>query len=124
MDTLQQQINIIGTKVDALYQLIEQLSSKLSDVSTECKFGADQLQRSDSESTNNYRSYQAYASLDVSMEHKDVLADRTSVDSTSHSGEKQLAPEVQVQRLTAQLTAAYNRIASLEEQLLSRRIHS
>jgi len=29
-----------------------------------------------------------------------------------------------VQRLTAQLTAAYNRIAALEEQLLARRIHS
>ena len=124
MDTLQQQINIMSTKVDALYQLIEQLSSKLSDVATECKFGADQLQRPDSGSTNNYRSYQEYAGFDFSMEHKDVLVDHTSVESSTHSGERQLAPEVQVQRLTAQLTAAYNRIAALEEQLLSRRIHS
>jgi hypothetical protein len=124
MDTLQQQINLMSTKVDALYQLIEQLSSKLSDVTTECKFGAEQLQRSDSNATDSYRSYQAYASLDSSMEHKDVLADRAGIDSTAHSGEKQLAPEVQVQRLTAQLTAAYNRIAALEEQLLSRRIRS
>ncbi|NJK62026.1 MAG: hypothetical protein HC921_04460 [Synechococcaceae cyanobacterium SM2_3_1] len=33
------------------------------------------------------------------------------------------APEAQVQRLTAQLTAAYNRIAALEEQLLAQRMH-
>jgi hypothetical protein len=44
MNTLQQQINLMSTKVDALYQLIEQLSSKLSDVAVECKFGATQLQ--------------------------------------------------------------------------------
>lgn len=124
MDTLQQQINIISTKVDALHQLIEQLSSKLSDVATGCKFGADQLQHSESGSAPSYRSYQGYAGFDSGMEHKDVLADHTGVDSTTHSGERQLAPEVQVQRLTAQLTAAYNRIAALEEQLLSRRIHS
>ncbi|NJL98547.1 MAG: hypothetical protein HC924_06865 [Synechococcaceae cyanobacterium SM2_3_2] len=33
-----------------------------------------------------------------------------------------ISPEAQVQRLTAQLTAAYNRIAALEEQLLAQRI--
>jgi hypothetical protein len=32
-----------------------------------------------------------------------------------------ISPEAQVQRLTAQLTAAYNRIAALEEQLLAQR---
>ena len=39
------------------------------------------------------------------------------------SGEKIISPEIQIQRLTAQLTAAYNRIAALEEQLLRERIH-
>ncbi len=33
-----------------------------------------------------------------------------------------ITAEAQVQRLTAQLTAAYNRIAALEEQLLAQRI--
>lgn len=124
MNTLQQQINLMSVKVDALYQLIEQLSDKLSDVAVECKFGATQLQHSESSPTTHHPSYQTYAGLGSSMEHKDVLADRSGASSTTHSGERQLAPEVQVQRLTAQLTAAYNRIASLEEQLLSRRIHS
>jgi hypothetical protein len=39
------------------------------------------------------------------------------------AGDKLLTPEIQIQRLTAQLTAAYNRIAALEEQLLLKRIH-
>jgi hypothetical protein len=34
-----------------------------------------------------------------------------------------ITAEAQVQRLTAQLTAAYNRIAALEEQLLAQRIN-
>ena len=36
----------------------------------------------------------------------------------------EFASDIQIQRLTAQLTAAYNRIASLEEQLISKRIKS
>lgn len=35
----------------------------------------------------------------------------------------EIPAEAQVQRLTAQLTAAYNRIAALEEQLLAQRMH-
>jgi hypothetical protein len=35
--------------------------------------------------------------------------------------EQDLSPQIQIQRLTAQLTAAYNRIAALEEQLLAKR---
>lgn len=57
------------------------------------------------------------------MEHKDILVDSNELDTHLQSGEKELGPEIQIQRLTAQLTAAYNRIAALEEQLLARRIH-
>jgi hypothetical protein len=56
------------------------------------------------------------------MEHKDVLSD-SGFESDSQMSDRVLSPEVQVQRLTAQLTAAYNRIAALEEQLLSHRVH-
>ena len=66
---------------------------------------------------------QSYSSLRQTMEHKDVLADGNGLDTHVKSSEKQLTPEIQVQRLTAQLTAAYNRIAALEEQLLAQRIH-
>lgn len=48
---------------------------------------------------------------------KDILND-DEPNSVFHRG---MSPEAQIQRLTAQLTAAYNRIAALEEQLLTKR---
>jgi len=123
METLQEQIGLLGTKVDALYQLIEQLSGKVAAVATECKVGADQRLQAESDIHFGTRSYRSYTSMDAAMEHKDVLADSTSLEFSSHSGDRRLAPEIQIQRLTAQLTAAYNRIAALEEQLLSQRVH-
>ena len=55
-------------------------------------------------------------------QHKDILVDDESVhssvsDNSQHS--EAISCEEQVHRLTAQLTAAYYRIASLEEQLLA-----
>lgn len=122
MNILQEQVNILSDKVDALARRIEQLSTKVSEVVVECKFGAEQ-QSPESRSIGGHRSHTGYSFLDASMEHKDILVDSGNLDSNSHTGERQLAPEVQIQRLTAQLTAAYNRIAALEEQLLSKRIH-
>ena len=58
-------------------------------------------------------------------QHKDVLIDDESVhtsisDNSQHSQHSEaISCEEQVHRLTAQLTAAYYRIASLEEQLLA-----
>jgi hypothetical protein len=43
------------------------------------------------------------------------------VDNRQQIREQDLSPQIQIQRLTAQLTAAYNRIAALEEQLLAKR---
>lgn len=121
MDTLQVQVNILTNKVEALSERIEHLSHKVSDVVVECKFGADQPPRIESETYAGYRSQLGYGSSNNSLEHKDVLMDSEGVDSPQN--EKQLTPEIQIQRLTAQLTAAYNRIAALEEQLLSKRVH-
>jgi len=61
--------------------------------------------------------------------HKDILVDEESLHpsfaSYSHSPDNiNISCEEQVNRLTAQLTAAYHRIACLEEQLLSARHHS
>lgn len=53
---------------------------------------------------------------------KDVLGEEEEITSKPSTNGKLITPEIQVQRLTAQLTAAYNRIAALEEQLLSRRV--
>jgi hypothetical protein len=53
---------------------------------------------------------------------QDILIDSSGVEISHHQiKEQDLSPQVQIQRLTAQLTAAYNRIAALEEQLLAKR---
>lgn len=122
MDQIQKQIASLDSKVEALHHMIDELSGKvsesLSEVLTECS------QRQPSESGAVGPSFSYRSSFDTSMAHKDVLADNDFLDSDSHSGERSLTPEIQIQRLTAQLTAAYNRIAALEEQLMSKRVHS
>jgi len=123
MDTLQKQLNILGAKVDGLYQVIEQVSNRVSDIVSECKLGSDHPSQSDADPVINYRSYKGVSSLDSSLEHKDVLVDGDSLDAALQNSERKLSPEIQIQRLTAQLTAAYSRIAALEEQLISQRIH-
>lgn len=124
MDTVQQQIMTLSHKVDALYQIIDQLSHDVSESLSEIK----QRSQADSDSsatTLRPQVYQSPSLLDSVMEHKDILVEGNSEGINSHhSSENVLSADVQVQRLTAQLTAAYNRIAALEEQLLVRRIHS
>lgn len=122
MDPLQEQVIGLNQKVDALHQVIEQLSSKISEVLSDVLL-PDKGNRSPWVSTSGRYSYQSRSSYDLEMEHKDILADVDFLDSDSHGSDSGLSSEVQIQRLTAQLTAAYNRIAALEEQLLAQRIH-
>ncbi|WP_066348545.1 hypothetical protein [Geminocystis sp. NIES-3708] len=58
--------------------------------------------------------------------HKDILMDDDAISSELSDYtqiENNISCEEQVYRLTAQLTAAYHRIASLEDQLLATRSH-
>jgi len=123
MDTLHTEIQTLSTRVDALSRLIEQMSERISDVAIECKASPDKLGYSDVQNFSGHRSSSGYAHLDGTLDHKDILVESNGLDTFSHQGEKQLSPEIQIQRLTAQLTAAYNRIAALEEQLLLKRVH-
>ena len=122
MEPLQKQVITLSHKVDDLYQVIDRLSIKVSDALSECRLTP--IQVIDKALAGEAGQYPAkyHSRLNSAMEHKDVLADGTCLDTNRHA-EKELNPEIQIQRLTAQLTAAYNRIAALEEQLLSRRIH-
>ncbi|WP_299491637.1 hypothetical protein [Acaryochloris sp. IP29b_bin.137] len=115
MDSVQEQLTVVSNKVDALHQVIEQLDHKLTTT----------LSQQDSHSRPFPGATYSESSLhtDPGMTHKDVLAETTSFDAKEQQGDKPLSPEIQIQRLTAQLTAAYNRIAALEEQLLSQRVH-
>lgn len=121
MEPVENQVTVLNLKIDALHQMVEQVNQKLAEV-LEKVAAASKNSASGSASSSAYSSHSRTA-MESAIEHKDVLADQTHMDSAYQNGSKQLAPEVQIQRLTAQLTAAYNRIADLEEHLLSQRIH-
>lgn len=124
MDSLQNQVTALNHKVDALYQIIEQLSHKLSDVISEVRLTANSSTDGSPLKINERRySPLTNSRLDTAFAHKDVLVDTNYLEAGSTTREKELSPEIQIQRLTAQLTAAYNRIAALEEQLLAQRVH-
>ncbi len=124
MEPLQKQILTLSHKLDALCQIIEQLDVKVAQTFSECSLANTQAKNNDLEHSNG-RHYQLKGkiSLNPDMEHKDVLTDSIYLDINPQDKDKILTPEIQIQRLTAQLTAAYNRIAALEEQLLRDRIH-
>jgi hypothetical protein len=124
MDSLQNQIKIITQKIDALYELTEQLSEKVNYLLAEPRMnsGAEQNQQSPVFNESLRSPSEPFSRLDNTLGHKDILLDSDYPNSEPHPGERELTPEVQIQRLTAQLTAAYGRMAALEEQLLSRRV--
>ena len=125
MDLLRQQIDLLNTQVDALYQMIERVDGKTSEILLELKDSAPS--RVDANHGDhligNSMPYASVAGLESDLDYKDVLVDEGYGSAAQqYTGERSLSPDVQIQRLTAQLTAAYNRIAALEEQLLSKRI--
>lgn len=115
MDLVQEQLKVLSSKVDALHEVIEQLDHKLS----------TSLSQQDTHHNQFSGTVVNESSLHTSpsMSHKDVLTESNTFQASEQQGEKPITPEIQIQRLTAQLTAAYNRIAALEEQLLSQRVH-
>jgi hypothetical protein len=120
MNPTKDKVTTLTDKVDALHQMINQVDARLSDV----------LVRAQSSAEDNHGLYPSYGGnagggfmSEPSLLHKDVLIDSGYVDPERSGTEQKLSPEVQIQRLTAQLTAAYNRIAALEEQLLANRVH-
>ncbi|HEY9801183.1 MAG TPA: hypothetical protein V6D25_12560 [Leptolyngbyaceae cyanobacterium] len=124
MEPLQQQILTLSHKLDALYQVIEQLDLKVAQAFSECSLARTEAKDNylENSQTGNYQ-FKGHIGVNQELEHKDVLTDGFYIDMSRQNGEKVLSPEIQIQRLTAQLTAAYNRIAALEEQLLRERIH-
>jgi TolA-binding protein len=123
MDGLQIQINDLNNKVDQLHGIVERLSNQISVLTTQEKPQSDtkveQLATLAWQGTSMAASYGRFQSY---MEHKDVLVDDSEgANSSFGNGEQSLSADIQIRRLTAQLTAAYNRIAALEEQLLASR---
>ncbi|MGB7711303.1 MAG: hypothetical protein WBL95_17515 [Microcoleus sp.] len=124
MEALRQQVTALTQQVEALYKLIENLNAKLLESANETKLAQQHKDGSRNGETDKTSPYPSYRSLDAMLEHKDILLDDGYFDKNYQSLEKELTADIQIQRLTAQLTAAYNRIAALEEQLLAKRMHS
>jgi hypothetical protein len=145
MESIQQQISTLTRKVDRVYQIIDRLNQHVFE-HQDPQIGGEEtsikhpLNREDShpdsrrlpQSDTNYHR-NGYADLPSGSNYRhdtsewviaqqDVLIDSSGVEISHHQiKEQDLSPQVQIQRLTAQLTAAYNRIAALEEQLLAKR---
>jgi cytochrome b involved in lipid metabolism len=124
MEPLQKQVVTLGNKVDALYQVIQQLEHKVSQALSTCTVDKTTVRDNLLDSDTGSYQLKGHISFSSEMEHKDVLVDGIYPDLSIQGGDKHLTSEIQIQRLTAQLTAAYNRIAALEEQLLLKRINS
>ncbi|MCJ8283523.1 MAG: hypothetical protein MJK14_27995 [Rivularia sp. ALOHA_DT_140] len=126
MEQLKHQVLSLSSKLDELYQVVEQLDGKVSQALTECNLAAACQGQDKNETIGDLAQYKLDDSIGLNseLEHKDVLVDDVYLDGNLEAGDKQLTPDIQIQRLTAQLTAAYNRIAALEEQLLLKRINS
>jgi hypothetical protein len=150
MESIQQQITALTQKVDRLYQVIDRLHARISqNLETELSAADETAERQHGRSAaghpsdrhdvrqlrqsgSKYRN-SGYADLpggssyrqDTSewiVSQQDILIDSSGMEIGHHQIERQdLSPQIQIQRLTAQLTAAYNRIAALEEQLLAKR---
>ncbi|NEP32540.1 MAG: hypothetical protein F6K63_03250 [Moorea sp. SIO1G6] len=126
MDEYQNQIMALSHRVDTLCESIEKLSLKVSEGLSELKNSSRQ-ETEESQPTGQPipRTHESQSAINLLTQHKDVLIDSNSgLGSFSKNSNNNISADIQVQRLTAQLTAAYNRIAALEEQLLAQRIHS
>ena len=126
MEQLKHQVSSLSSKLDQLYQVVEQLDGKVSQALTDCNLAAACQGKDKNETVGDLGQYQIKHSIGLNseLEHKDVLVDHVYLDGNIEARDKHITPEIQIQRLTAQLTAAYNRIAALEEQLLLKRINS
>ncbi|WP_448572900.1 hypothetical protein [Trichothermofontia sp.] len=127
MDVYTQQLMALSAKIDTLYQLVDQIHTQIAEASVDSNHQRATEPAPIPESVPPPSTYHAlyvdhpYA---LELEHRDILVDNDYVQIDNQNGDLSMTTEVQVQRLTAQLTAAYNRIAALEEQLLARRVHS
>jgi hypothetical protein len=116
VDTLQEQLTAVNAKIEAMHQKIEVIGTQIAELLAS--------NRSVSESRSNGPALSTTApmsSFPVTT-HRDVLEEEDHMALNEARG-KSMSQELQMQRLMAQLTAAYNRIAALEEQLLAQRIH-
>lgn len=127
MDNLERHLLELETKVERLYGIVEEIGRQIAllvaakDKPRQQSTGQfltaaeSSLPLADSINSGQFPSI---------LDYKNSIVEGSEGKPSESSIEQSLAPETQIRRLTAQLTAAYNRIAALEEQLLAVRLHS
>ena len=124
MNSLQIQITELEDKIDNLRKLVEKIAEQVDILVKEKSAAPSAYSLSSSYSRNNSLKQEQDDGFSLTN-HKDIIMDDSSESSlSSTNNDSELSTEIQIRRLTAQLTAAYNRIAALEEQLLTYRIPS
>ena len=125
MDSLETEVKSLVGQVATLYEMVAQINTKMSLMLAEQELiSAARIEQPKREIKENQIYGRNRVIFEPSEEHKDVLVEsKLSVNATVQYLENELTPDIQIQRLTAQLTAAYNRIAALEERLLAAKIH-
>jgi hypothetical protein len=125
MQPVEKKIEILANRVDDVYQILDRLHQHLLPEVRLNNTWCDNAQ----EDRPEIESRQQFPQIDIQepsdwLVHQDVLIDSENGSSNYRRPATVLSPQSQIQRLTAQLTVAYTRIAALEEQLLSKqRVH-
>ena len=125
--SLEEQIQTLNFKIDQLHRIVLDLSQQIRTLTDKQTifFSDHDFQGSatiDRRSVPLESSSEAIDQVASRIIHKDILIDED--DNLSFWGLQNEHPptaEIQIHRLTAQVTAAYHRIAALEEQLMAQR---
>lgn len=124
---LREEVKALSDKIELLYLMMEELNHRFSS-SVIASSSPELSPHSHDFSQKNLEFHSpqmTYSHLDPSQEYQEfILHEEEWKPNLFNRSEPESKKDVQIQRLTAQLTAAYNRIAALEEQLLAQRIHS
>ena len=116
---VEKKIELLTNRVDDVYHILDRLHQHLVPENVRSEVATKTASRTHPQ--QNFPKIDIQESADWLI-HQDVLLDNET--SSYHHQETMLSPQSQIQRLTAQLTVAYSRIAALEEQLLARqRVH-
>ncbi len=123
MDTLEQELVTLNQKIDTLYEIIRELNQTIIELLSQ----SQSPKRVDGtpphlQEPSHRSGFSPPPESETRLEHKDILLDDNYMETKMmHREDPSITADIQIQRLTAQLTAAYNRIAALEERLLAQR---
>lgn len=125
-NSLQEQIQTLNFKVDQLHRLVLEISQQITNLTDQsfAFYGKDSRNHTSLSQNEIFLDYRPGKEDSVAsqMLHKDVLVDEEdNLPFGIVHDQQPLTADTQVQRLTAQVTAAYCRIAALEEQLMAQR---